>query len=92
MSDESEKIKLLDWKDNIAFGQHGDSYVLYQVFEDGELWISGPNWKQKKNKAGQIIAHPNKTAKLESKQHAMNIAESLNKLLNTEPVKSFYAK
>lgn len=92
MSDESAKILPLDWKDDIAFGQHGDSYILYQVFDDGELWISGPKWKQRKNKAGQTIAHPNKTAKLNSKEHAMQIAENLNKLLNTEPVKSFYNK
>ena len=92
MSDGTTEILSLDWNDDIAFGNHGDSYVMYQVFDDGELWISGPNWKQRRNKAGQEINHPNKTAKLDSREYAMLIAESLNKLLNTEPVKSFYKK
>lgn len=92
MSSDTTKIPSLEWKDDIAFGKHGDSYAMYQVFDDGELWISGPKWRQRKNKAGQEINHPNKTAKLDSKEYAMLIAENLNKLLNTEPVKSFYTK
>ena len=92
MSTDIIEVSPLEWKDDIAFGQHGESYVMYQVFDDGELWISGPKWKQRKNKAGQEINHPNRTAKLDSKEYAMLIAENLNKLLNTEPVKSFYIK
>lgn len=58
---------------------------MYQVFESGELWISGPKWKQKKDKNGQTIIHPNRISKLGTKEYAILIAENINKLLNSEP-------
>ena len=42
-----EIIYPLKWEGDVAIGKQGDSYVMYQVFENGELWISGPKWKQK---------------------------------------------
>lgn len=53
MSTDITEVSPLEWKDDIAFGQHGDSYVMCQIFDDGKLWIPDPKWKQRKNKAGQ---------------------------------------
>lgn len=36
-----EIIYPLKWEGDVAIGKQGDSYVMYQVFENGELWISG---------------------------------------------------
>lgn len=82
----------LKWESDVAIGKQGDSYVMYQVFENGELWISGPKWKQKKDKNGQPIIYPNRISKLDTKEHAILIAENINKLLNSEPFISSYAK
>ncbi|MFN3379993.1 MAG: hypothetical protein ACK41O_11095 [Runella zeae] len=85
-------IHPLNWEGDVAIGKQGDSYVMYQVFENGELWISGPKWKQKKDKKGQPIIHPNRISKLGTKEYATLIAENINKLLNSEPFTSLYAK
>lgn len=87
-----EIIDSLKWEGDVAIGKQGDSYIMYQVFENGELWISGPKWKQKKDKNGQPIIHPNRISKLDTKEHAILIAENINKLLNSEPFTSSYAE
>lgn len=47
-------------------------------------------WKQKKDKNGQLITHPNKIAKLGNKDYAILIAENINQLLNSELFENFY--
>ena len=78
-------IEPLSWENDTAIGRQNDSYIIYQVFDNGELWISGPKWKQKKDKSGQPIIHPNRVVKLKSREHAVIIAERINKLLNSSP-------
>ena len=80
-----ESVQPLQWENDVAIGKQGDSYVMYQVFENGELWISGPKWKQKKDEHGLQIVHPNRIAKLDTKEYAVLIAENINKLLNSAP-------
>jgi len=80
-----EAVQLLKWENDVAIGKQGDSYIMCQVFDNGELWISGPKWKQKKDKNGQAIIHPNRIAKLDTKEYAILIAENINKLLNSAP-------
>lgn len=78
-----EDVELLSWENDTAVGRQGDSYIIYQVFDNGELWISGPKWKQKKDKHGQPINHPNRIVKLKSREQAVVIAEGINKLFNS---------
>ena len=87
-----ETIDSLKWESDVAIGKQGDSYVMYQVFENGELWISGPKWKQKRDKNGEPIIYPNRISKLGTKEYAILIAENINKLLNSEPFTRPYAE
>jgi alpha-tubulin suppressor-like RCC1 family protein len=77
---------MLNWIDNVAVAQDGNTYVMYEISEQGDLWISGDNWRGKKSKDG-LKEYPNVISRLGSTNKAKQIAEEIQKLIASEPYK-----
>ena len=75
---------MLNWIDNIAVAQDGDTYVMYEINEQGDLFISGDNWRGKKSK-DSLYKYPNVISKLGSAEKAKLIAEEIQQIINTDP-------
>lgn len=74
---------MLNWKDNIAIAQDGDTYVMYEISDKGDLLISGDNWRGKKGIDG-LYEYPNVISRLGSIEKAKVVAEEIQRLINTE--------
>ncbi|MGA0559259.1 hypothetical protein ACO2Q8_21550 [Larkinella sp. VNQ87] len=75
---------MLNWKNNVAVAQDGDTYVMYEISEQGDLLISGNNWRGKKGIDG-LYEYPNVISKLGSVEKAKQIAEEIQRLISLEP-------
>lgn len=78
---------MLNWINNVAVAQDGNTYVMYEISEQGDLYISGDNWRGKKG-IGGLYEYPNVVSRLGSVEKAKLIAEEVQQLINTEPYQS----
>nr|WP_293835530.1 hypothetical protein [uncultured Arsenicibacter sp.] len=68
----------------MAIAQDGDTYVMYEINEQGDLLILGNNWRGKKGIDG-LYEYPNVISKLGSVEKSKQTAEEIQRLINSEP-------
>lgn len=75
---------MLKWNGNIAIGKdRNNKYTIYDIRENGDLWLTGDNWGHKLDKKG-FVKYPNRACKIGSIEKSRQIAERLNQLENTK--------